>query len=128
MEQSAEVFTANNATESKKTARPKPAEAEDASRRPSNRIFFAAMTAGFNIRICERMADRSVRAMLWSKLTKAERRRGQRFIQQLAPDSKTLACAGPCAWTKSNGPKTEGDAKALAEFVAAMELRHGAQI
>jgi hypothetical protein len=107
MAQSDKVVRTNNATNRKKTARPNPGKAEDASRRSSNRIVFAAMTGGFNIRICERLADGSRRCMLWSKLTVAERRRGKRFIEQLAPDSETLASAGPCAWKKPNGPKTE---------------------
>jgi hypothetical protein len=93
-----------------------------------NRILFAAMTGGLNIRICERLADGSLRAMMWSKLTAAERRRGKQFVKQFAPDPETLACDGACAWKSPNGPKTEEEAKALEEFVAAMERHHGAKI
>jgi hypothetical protein len=93
-----------------------------------HRNLFAAMTSGFNICICEKLADGSLRAMLWSKLTNAERQRRKEFVKQLAPDSETLASAGACPWKSPNGPKTEGIAKALEEFVAAIERRHGAEI
>jgi hypothetical protein len=93
-----------------------------------DRNFFAAMTSAFNIRICEELADGSLRAVLWSKLTKAERQRGKQFVNQLAPDTATLASAGACAWKSANDPKTEEVAKALEEFVAAMERHHGAKI
>jgi hypothetical protein len=92
------------------------------------RNLFAATTSGLNIRICEKLADGSLRAMLWSKLTKAERQRGKELVKQLAPDSDTLACVGACAWSSPNGPKTEEVAKALEEFVVAMEHRHGPAI
>lgn len=128
MKQRQEVRSTAAVPKSTETAGPDPEKTDDPSRQSSNRIFFAAMTAGFNIRICEQLADESLRCILWNKLTKTDRRLGQRFIQQLAPDSKTLACAGSCAWKEPNRPKTKEDAKALAEFVAAMELRHGEQI
>jgi hypothetical protein len=92
------------------------------------RIFFAAATSGLNIRICEQLADGSLRAMLWSKLTRAERQRGGQFIERLRPDAKTLAASGGCAWRSQNFPKTEEDSKALDEFVATMERQHGAEI
>ena len=93
-----------------------------------NRILFAAMTSGFNIRICEQLADGSLRAMLWSKLTAAERRRGEQFVKQLAPAPESSATGGACAWKSPNVPKTEEVAKALEEFVAAMERHHGVEI
>jgi hypothetical protein len=93
-----------------------------------NRNLFAATTSGLNIRICEMLADGLFRVMLWSKLTKAERRRGKEFVKQLAPDSEMLVCVGACAWSKPNGAKTAEVAKALEEFIAAMERRHGAEI
>jgi hypothetical protein len=87
------------------------------------RFLFAAAAGGLDIRICEQLADASLRMMLWSKLTAAERRRGEQFVKRLAPTG-----AGACEWTSANGPKTEEDAKALEEFVAAMERHHGAGI
>lgn len=94
----------------------------------SNRIFFAATMEAFKIRICEQLADNSVRGMLWSKLTKADRRRGQELVKLLAPSPSTLASAGACAWKSANTPKSSDVAKALDDFVAAMERRHGKEI
>jgi hypothetical protein len=89
-----------------------------------NRDFFVAMTAGCSIRICEKLPDGSLRAMLWRKLTKAEPRQGEEFVELLAPDPG----GGFCAWNSPNRPKTAEVGEALTEFVAAVEHRHGADI
>jgi hypothetical protein len=92
------------------------------------RDLFAAATSGFSIRICELRPDGSLRALLWSKLTSAERKRGEEFVKLLAPDPKTLACDGACAWSSPNRPKSAEVATALGEFVTAIEHRHGAEV
>jgi hypothetical protein len=89
-----------------------------------NRDLFAAVTSGFAPRICEGRTDGSVSVLLWSRLSPAERKRGKEFVQMLAPDAK----GGFCAWKSPNRPKSVEEAKALEEFVAAVERRHGAEI
>ena len=89
-----------------------------------NRDLFAAVTSGFTPRICEGLMDGSVRVLLWNKLTNAERKCGKEFVQMLAPDPK----GGFCAWKSPNRPKTVEVAKALEEFVAAAERRHGGEV
>lgn len=88
------------------------------------RKFFAAQTSGFHIRILELVKQEDVRVLWWSKLTRAERRRGDEFVKLLAPPR----AGGPCAWKSTNFPKTEDVAKALNEYVLALESRHGAAI
>jgi hypothetical protein len=85
------------------------------------RIFFAAEATTWNTCICEGLAGNSYRYIPWSKLTKAEWRRGKELVKLLiTPDGS--GCPKPFF------PKTEEMAKALEEFVAAVERRHGAEI
>jgi hypothetical protein len=67
-------------------------------RKQQSRDLFAASTSGLHIRICERLPDDSRRAMMWGKLTRAERRRGEELVRLSAPDPHALACDGTCAW------------------------------
>ena len=76
MKQRREVRSTAAVPKSTETAGLDPEKTDDPSRQSNNRIFFAAMTAGFNIRICEQLADDSLRCILWNKLTKTDRRLG----------------------------------------------------
>lgn len=91
----------------------------------ARRNLFVAETGFINIRICEALPDDSFRVLLWGKITKAERHRGDEFVKLLGPDAETLACAGACAWRSPNLPKTAEVATALEDFVDGLERRHG---
>lgn len=89
----------------------------------AKRIFVAMATFAFNVHICEIAKDGSLRALRWGKLTRAERRRYKELVDLLGPDGCE---SGLCAYRSPNPPKTAEQAKALAEFVASVERRHGA--
>jgi hypothetical protein len=77
----------------------------------------------FITRICEALPDGSLRCLLWSNLTRAERRRGQEFVRLLTKDAKTF-----CDLKSPNEPKTREVTTALEEYVIDMERRHGVNI
>jgi len=83
------------------------------------RKFFAAMTDGLNVRIVEQ-GERRLRALSWSELTRAERREGQKIVNLL-----TAPCQSACELNYANRPKDADTAKAVADFIAALECRHG---
>jgi hypothetical protein len=94
----------------------------DRSPATSRRRLFAALTDGFNVRICEALPDGSLRALLWSKVTRTERQRGQGLVELLTAGKDFCALRSP------NEPKTAEVATELQEFVAGLERRHGVRI
>jgi hypothetical protein len=113
----------------------RPNRGEDDMEKTMPRIFFVAEATTWNTCICEMLAGDShgpikYRYIPWSKLTRAEWRRGKELVKQLVtpiaplPDGSYPMTACPTAYR----PKNEDVAKALEEFVATVERRHGAEI
>jgi hypothetical protein len=120
----------------RKGSRPNHGEDEMEKTMPQKRIFFVAEAGrAWNTCICEMLAGDShgpikYRYIPWSKLTRAEWRRGKELVKQLVtpvaplPDGSYPMTACPTAYR----PKNEDVAKALEEFVIAVERSHGAEI
>jgi hypothetical protein len=86
------------------------------------RNFFAAIGDRLTTRIFEMRKDGKYRALLWSRLTTAERKRGKELVALLTR-AKSF-----CDLKSPTFPKAAEVAKEVEGFVASVESRHGAEV